>query len=374
MRDEIEYQARLRCNAAMGWTRWPTGAGPIGPIPDHLTGEDEVAYIADRLKPYLPEAGSPVWAYREKLAEEERKKLRAPEPPVDASAMPIPAPTLTESTGRRTVGKPPPWRGIVLGILGLIPVAKGALLVIGYASSIAWVQSVIAWLADPKNKVAEGISGFFSAPLWVYCIPLLCAIAVLAFGHGFPWNRKLYAQPKETTPRRPHFAVTVVRVAQDYHGFPKWHGVKGARVILAIKLINRGLPSAVVDWAVSIGSPSRQIKGQITPPSHLARFVRESHLSPVAPDAVGATQIATLFQRYDRESELTVLTPTTRKIAPGDIVEGFLLVEFPGVENFDETTLRRLTVQCYDFAGAPFFGSADAATICAQAMVEMTDW
>jgi len=41
-------------------------------MPDGLTAEEEIAWISDRLTGYSPAAGSPVWAYRENLAERER--------------------------------------------------------------------------------------------------------------------------------------------------------------------------------------------------------------------------------------------------------------------------------------------------------------
>ena len=73
MGDESEHDVRVRCNRAMGWDRWqgpagPAGPAPVGPIPDGLTGEDEIAWISDRLIGCNPELSSPVWAYREKLA------------------------------------------------------------------------------------------------------------------------------------------------------------------------------------------------------------------------------------------------------------------------------------------------------------------
>jgi hypothetical protein len=129
-----------------------------------------------------------------------------------------------------------------------------------------------------------------------------------------------------------------------------------------------------MDWGVSVPLPDGSITGQLIPPSRLARFVQESHLSTIAPNAVGATRTATAFKRHDRESELTILTPTSTKIERGDVIEGFLLVEFPGIENFDEARLRQLTVRCSDFEGTFFAGTAESAAIYAEAIVEKTEW
>ena len=76
-----ELAARLRCNRAMGWTVWdgpagPAGPAPIGPMPDGLSGEDEIAWISERLIGRNPAPGSPVWAYRKKLADRQRARNR----------------------------------------------------------------------------------------------------------------------------------------------------------------------------------------------------------------------------------------------------------------------------------------------------------
>jgi hypothetical protein len=64
-KENDEYEVRVRCNVAMGWTRWPAGGNPVGPMPAFTTREEEIEWISERLMGHEAAPGSEVRAYRE---------------------------------------------------------------------------------------------------------------------------------------------------------------------------------------------------------------------------------------------------------------------------------------------------------------------
>lgn len=175
-------------------------------MPDGLTKEEEVAWISDRLAGCAPASGSPVWAYREKLAEEARKQLRM-------------GPNLFH---RLSFAFPlDVFGGLIVGLLlALIAAAsidqKWLNLPIAYVAAISVLIIIAEWIRRYRQESSDNHMRRSLATL--FCVLIATALAATVVRDVVGHNNVASGQSPTSAPTPFPFFFSFERVEPDPNG------------------------------------------------------------------------------------------------------------------------------------------------------------